>query len=29
MIKYKEVKKPMQEIVSVKCDVCGKEYDKV
>ena len=29
MIKYQEVKKPIQEIVSVKCDVCGKEYDKV
>ena len=28
MIKYKEVKKPTQEIVSVKCDVCGKEYNK-
>jgi len=28
MIKYKEVTQPIQEIVSVKCDVCGKEYNK-
>ena len=28
MINYKDVKKPTQEIVSVKCDVCGGEYDK-
>lgn len=28
MIKYKEVQQPTQEIVSVKCDVCGKEYNK-
>jgi hypothetical protein len=27
MIRYKSVTKTVEEIVSVKCDKCGKEYD--
>lgn len=27
MIHYKNVTKIIQEIASVKCDVCGREYD--
>jgi hypothetical protein len=27
MIKYKSITKPVEEIISVKCDKCKKEYD--
>ena len=27
MIRYKSVTKTVEEIISVKCDRCGKEYD--
>jgi len=27
MIKYKQVEKTAQEIASVECDICRKEYD--
>jgi hypothetical protein len=27
MIKYKEVQKTAQEIVSIKCDICSKVYE--
>ncbi|MBC8228320.1 hypothetical protein H8E77_02080 [bacterium] len=27
MIRYKSVTKTVEEIISVKCDRCGREYD--